>query len=507
MKKHETKKQQVTLRFEQLEPRLLLSFTPVVALETITDGSTTVKVGSDGELQVDAEGVSYLLDTSFSFARTGGSGTPVPGQVAGWNLDEGMGAVANDSIGIPPQNGVISGATWVTDSGRSVLDFDGINDELNAGNSAALDVVGAFTVEAWMKPTQTGGLEAGIAGKDMERFTLAYNNANNRAYWYVAHGANNLSAGVTANQWNHLVGTYDGTNIELFVNGASTGTKLSTHTPLGAGGDFDVGFVEGLPGYFDGRIANVKLYDRALTAGEVSSQFAVGIGDIQNTGIGWNDLVAGAVDNEAAWDPIVTKVNATTVTIAAAGDHYSLVRTVEIVDGKVAFNDELTNTDPSESVGILSDNRILTDEGIYQGLFAPAWQRITGYPSPGSKWENERSSNPTIFLTGTDGKLGVLLKDNFGRRHHYIETEGLPAGQAYFQFNDLARWQEVTAIHTPGRSILSTTLLTSSISTTRFVMTGAPTSPLTDRLRFSIPFLQADPSIYHGKIRRAEVPS
>jgi hypothetical protein len=88
-------------------------------------------------------------------------------------------------------------ATWVTDSGRPVLDFDGINDEVNAGNSAALDVVGAFTVEAWMKPTQTGGLEAGIAGKEMERFTLAYNNANNRAYWYVAHGANNWSASVT----------------------------------------------------------------------------------------------------------------------------------------------------------------------------------------------------------------------------------------------------------------------------------------------------------------------
>jgi len=459
MTKQETKKQQIKPTFEQLEPRLLLSsdpvlqcdldleaastgvsaiYAPVTPQETITDGSTTVNVGADGELQVDAEGVSYLLETSYSYPKIVFPGAPIPGQVAGWNLDEGTGTVANDSVGVPPQNGIITGGAWVTDVGRSVLDFDGINDEVNAGNSAALDVVGTFSVEAWMKPTQTGGLEAGVAGKDMGRFTLAYNNANNRAYWYVAHGANNWSTVVTTDAWNHVVGTYDGTNIELFVNGISSGTKLSTHTPLGAGGDFDIGFVEGLPGYFDGQIANVTLYDRALTAEEVSTQFAIGIGNFHNAVIEWNDLVESPADNEATWDPIITKVNATKVTIAAAGAYYSLVRTVEIVDGKVTFNDELTNTDPSDSIGILTDTTISTDEGVYQDLFAPAWHRITGHPSPGSKWEAERSSNPTIFLTGTDGNLGVLLEDNFGRRHHYIETEGLPAGEAYFQFNDLA---------------------------------------------------------------------
>ena len=414
------------------------TYASVTAVETITDGNTTVKVGAGGELQVDAEGVSYLLNSSYSYPGTTSSETPVPGRVAAWKLDEGTGTVANDSQGNPPQEGVITGATWVTDSGRSVLDFDGINDEVNSGNSAALDVAGAFTVEAWMKPTPTGGLEAGVAGKDMARFTLAYNNANNRAYWYVAHGANNWSAEVTANQWNHVVGTYDGTNIELYINAATTGPKLSTHTPLGAGGDFDIGFVEELPGYFDGRIANVKLYDHALTEQEVATQYAAGIGDLQTPLIMWNNLAESPAGNEDDWDPILTKVNATKVTIAAGGAHYSLVRTVEIVDGKVTFHDELTNTDPSDSIGILSDTTIITAEGVYQDLFAPAWHRITGHPSPGSKWVTERSANPTIFLTGTAGNLGVLLEDNFGRRHHYIETEDLPDGQATFRFNDLA---------------------------------------------------------------------
>ena len=128
MKKRGTEEQQNKPAFEQLEPRVMLSaadpgaallgfsetYTPIIPVETITDGSTTVKVGADGELQVDAEGVSYLVETSYSYPGTGGSVT-LPGQVAGWKLDEGTGPVANDSIGAPPQNGVITGATWVSD--------------------------------------------------------------------------------------------------------------------------------------------------------------------------------------------------------------------------------------------------------------------------------------------------------------------------------------------------------------------------------------------------------
>ncbi|KKK91874.1 hypothetical protein LCGC14_2708570, partial [marine sediment metagenome] len=377
---------------------------------------------------------------SYSYPGAGGSVT-LPGQVAGWNLDEGTGPVANDSVGAPPQNGVITGATWVNDvdAQRWVLDFDGSNDEVNAGNSAALDVVGAFSVEAWIKPTQTGSYEAGVAGKDMARFTLGYNNSNNRVYWYVGHGANNWSEYVTENEWNHVVGTYDGINIQLYVNTTTVGPKPSTHTPSWAGGNFDIGYVEGLPGHFDGRIANVKLYDRALTALEVSDQYTAGLGDLQGTMLKWNELAAGATGNYPLWAPIITKLTPTKLTIAAAGAYYSLLRTVEIVDGKITFNDELINTDPSDSVGILTETTIITDEGVYQDLFAPSWHPYAG-PGPGS---NERSGNPTIFLEGTDGNLGVLLEDNFGRRHHEIKTmddpgDLLPAGQAFFQFNDLA---------------------------------------------------------------------
>ena len=50
-------------------------------------------------------------------------------------------------------------------------------------------------------------------------------------------------AGLTANQWTHVAGTYDGTTLRLYLNGvqvstqAKTGALKVTGLPLRVGGD------------------------------------------------------------------------------------------------------------------------------------------------------------------------------------------------------------------------------------------------------------------------------
>ncbi len=105
-----------------------------------------------------------------------------------------------------------------------------------------------------------------------------------------------------------------------------------------------------------------------------------------------------------------------------AGSYYSLLRTVEIIDGKVKFEDLLTNLNGSNSVGILVQNKITTEQA-YADTLAPGW-----------------AANPSYFLTGAtvaDDNLGVLLEDSFSRMH-YQTTLGVPVNQARFKVNDLA---------------------------------------------------------------------
>ena len=81
----------------------------------------------------------------------------------------------------------------------------------------------------------------------------------------------NLSTG-----YHLVVGTYDGTTLKLYVDGAlvnsraKIGTLVTNTTPLIIGG------VQSGKGYFNGIIDEAQLYNRALSASEITSIFSAG---------------------------------------------------------------------------------------------------------------------------------------------------------------------------------------------------------------------------------------
>jgi chitodextrinase len=76
---------------------------------------------------------------------------------------------------------------------------------------------------------------------------------------------------LTANTWAHLAATYDRATMRLYVNGvqvasrAQTGAIATSTNPLQIGGDSIYGQ------YFAGRIDEVRIYNRALSAAEIQS--------------------------------------------------------------------------------------------------------------------------------------------------------------------------------------------------------------------------------------------
>lgn len=78
----------------------------------------------------------------------------------------------------------------------------------------------------------------------------------------------------TANNWYHIVGTYDGANLQLYINGTLTVTTANTATPASSTAGFRLMRCWDTNTYYwGGRLAVYRLYNRALSASEVSQNF------------------------------------------------------------------------------------------------------------------------------------------------------------------------------------------------------------------------------------------
>ena len=80
--------------------------------------------------------------------------------------------------------------------------------------------------------------------------------------------------------WNHIAGTYDGSNTRIYLNGVEidsdpqTGTIFNTDANIGLGNNWrDNIYPAGLAGgaWFDGRLDDTRVYLRALSAEEIRS--------------------------------------------------------------------------------------------------------------------------------------------------------------------------------------------------------------------------------------------
>ena len=72
----------------------------------------------------------------------------------------------------------------------------------------------------------------------------------------------------------HVAGTYDGTTPLIYVNGVSQTLTGEVTAAAGAANRCYIGRTAySNPFYFDGKIANVKIYNRALTSTEVVQNY------------------------------------------------------------------------------------------------------------------------------------------------------------------------------------------------------------------------------------------
>jgi Concanavalin A-like lectin/glucanases superfamily len=162
-----------------------------------------------------------------------------------------------------------------------------------AYSTTGLSTLTKWSVEAWHYYTGTNaGTDAGGIGACIvtETFTgtpnvINYSLGNNLEG--TSGVASNLYSGfydaswettpagysLSANNWYHIMGTYDGATNKLYVNGSLVGSVNYTGTPSSGGHGIRLMRRWDNPDYWGGRLSIVRIYNNALSALQITNNF------------------------------------------------------------------------------------------------------------------------------------------------------------------------------------------------------------------------------------------
>jgi glucose/arabinose dehydrogenase/PKD repeat protein len=234
----------------------------------------TFRSWSDGGAQAHSVTVpAGGLSLTASFDR---AGTTLPGLVAAYGFDEGGGGTLADRSG-HGHHGTLSGPAW-SPSGRTggALSFDGVDDHVRIPDHAELDLTGAMTLEAWVRPTALGGWRTVVFKEQATHMTYALYAATStgpptgQAYVGGQRDARGPS-GIASGAWTHLATTYDGSALRLYVNGAQVRTLAVSGPMAVSSGPLKLGGNAIWREWFAGLMDDVRIYNRALTPAEIQS--------------------------------------------------------------------------------------------------------------------------------------------------------------------------------------------------------------------------------------------
>ncbi|MFI1827147.1 LamG-like jellyroll fold domain-containing protein [Streptomyces sp. NPDC020412] len=254
-----------------------------------------------------SEQTTYLFDAV--------TGTPPAAQ---WTLADGAQAdTARDTSGNHPARigpKVTRDTAGNGTAADRVMDLDGSADAYLETDASVVDTERGFSISAWVKPdsltrdmtvaSQNGSGEPGFrlayqAAKKTFVFALPTSDVEAMNDTILATTLNRTCPGgasqpVCAGEWRHLAGVYDPgapKPLKLYVDGQLR-AEADRPLPWKAHGTFQMGRERAKTGYrahWDGQLADVRAYNRATTADEVSKMVA---GKVARLGY-WNLDVAG----------------------------------------------------------------------------------------------------------------------------------------------------------------------------------------------------------------------
>jgi hypothetical protein len=235
---------------------------------TVSIGGATVSGGvtiGDAIVPIVTSGLVLSLDAgnSSSYPGTGSTWTDLSGSV---------------------NTGTLFNSPVYSSANGGYLDFDGIDDYASGANSVSTDLTGDMSCEVWFKLDAVAADWVRPFGKgDITNRTygLWYNTLSPGYFLYQRYGTSNFGAQVNTmpiiGQWYQMVGTSTGSNHVLYINGVSVATATATGPWASSTEGYRVAAAT-FHTFHNGPLSIARLYNRGLTAAEVSQNFNVNRG-------------------------------------------------------------------------------------------------------------------------------------------------------------------------------------------------------------------------------------
>ena len=203
------------------------------------------------------DGLVFAVDANniVSYPKSGTTAYSLTGSLTG-TLTNGVGYLPNN------------GGTW---------NFDGTDDYIDCGNSSVFNFTNT-TISCWFRKSKDS-LYKGLVDKGRDGYGAwslnvdeIYSTATFKANISGTARAITALSAYDENAWTNVVGVFDGTNLMIYQNGVLSNSASypgsmntnSTSVRIGAAND-------GL--YYNGEIANTKIYNRALSASEILQNY------------------------------------------------------------------------------------------------------------------------------------------------------------------------------------------------------------------------------------------
>jgi hypothetical protein len=215
-------------------------------------------------------GTLYIDDIRLYPAVT--TTTVTPTLVGWWKLDNDV----KDSSG-NGNNGTITGApTWVA-AGKigAALNLNGTADYVDCGAGASLNILDTVTLSAWIKPNSlTNGAYQTFVGKGDHAYCIQQTSGNVIEFyiydgsWHTTDSAAVISTFNGA--WHHVAGTYDGTQLRLYIDGKMAASSLYTGVIATTTYTVSIGRNSEMTGrLYNGVVDDVRVYRGALPTSEI----------------------------------------------------------------------------------------------------------------------------------------------------------------------------------------------------------------------------------------------
>ena len=161
--------------------------------------------------------------------------------------------------------------------GSGAYDFDGSNDYISVPSSELLNLSETMSIAFWVKYNGTPGTYDMIASKTTSSSWNdgygIYFSGSTVKFWVTSFSANVASSSITPTNWNHVVGTYDGSKVRIFVNDIEGTPDTYSGAISKNSADLEIGRGSSNSYNLKGILDDLYMYNYSITYDEIKNLY------------------------------------------------------------------------------------------------------------------------------------------------------------------------------------------------------------------------------------------